>query len=208
MAVVETVEWNGVAWRRYPNAKQRSHRVYFQGYLNGKYTLLHRALWAYHNGPIPDAHEVHHADGNPLNNDIGNLECITIAKHRRIEGDRGSFSTPKALKHLDSIRHKAAAWHRTPEGRAWHSQNSKQAMAKRPLVTRVCKLCRKEFETKHGFAKYCGGRCRELDRPPRAKLHSRQCSFCKKEYTTQRPRQSYCSYSCSSRARVAKQKAG
>jgi hypothetical protein len=195
--VVETVEWNGVVWRRYPNAKQRNHRVYFQGYLNGKYALLHRALWA-----------LHHADGDPLNNDIGNLECVTVARHRRIEGDRGSFSTPKALKHLDSIRDKAAAWHRTPEGRAWHSRNSKQAMAKRPLIDLKCQKCGEPFRSKHRIAMYCSALCRQRSRPPREKTHTRTCPFCERQYTTERPRQNYCSYSCSSRARVARQKAG
>lgn len=44
---------------------------------------LHRAIWEHHYGPIPDYHDIHHKDENPLNNDISNLECVDRGKHHR-----------------------------------------------------------------------------------------------------------------------------
>ena len=43
--------------------------------------LLSRWLWEQANGPIPDGHEIHHRDHNPLNNDLDNLQCVTAEWH-------------------------------------------------------------------------------------------------------------------------------
>jgi hypothetical protein len=214
MPRVETVEWNGVVWRRYPDAKQRSRRVYFWGYLGKSHGLprkrresLHRAVWEHTHGAIPDGYEVHHKDGNPLNNAPDNLECITVAAHRRIEGDRGSYSTPKALAHLGRVRGKAAAWHSSPEGRAWHSANAVRAMAERKLVSRLCKQCGKQFRAKHGYAMYCSSPCYDLGRPDRPAIHNLVCEFCGGRFNSPRPGQRFCSYACSGRARWAARRA-
>lgn len=45
---------------------------------------LHRAVWSYHFGEIPVGCQIHHIDCNPTNNDISNLQCLTVAEHRRI----------------------------------------------------------------------------------------------------------------------------
>lgn len=122
VAVVETLDWDGTTWRRYPEAKQRNHRVYFQAYRGNVLTNLHRAVWEKANGPIPSGHEIHHAN-------------------------------------LDRIRHLASAWHRTEEGRQWHRENCKQAMANRPLVEKVCIQCKTAFRSKQSFAVCCSRRC-------------------------------------------------
>src|SRR4051812_34878129 len=44
---------------------------------------LHRAVWQSAHGAIPAGHEIHHKDGDPLNNDLANLECVNITEHRR-----------------------------------------------------------------------------------------------------------------------------
>jgi hypothetical protein len=41
----------------------------------------HRWTWEQANGPIPPGHEIHHIDRNPLNNDLGNLACVTAEWH-------------------------------------------------------------------------------------------------------------------------------
>lgn len=214
MPRVEVVEWNGVSWRRYPDAKQRSRRVYYWGYLGKSHGFpratresLHRATWLHINGPIPVGYEIDHRDGNPLNNDIGNLQCITIAEHRRLEGERGSYSTAKALTHLDSVRHLAAAWHRTAEGRAWHSETSRRAMSNRKKVDCECRICGKGFKSKHAYAMYCSAMCRESGRPERAAIHELACAFCKQSFKSNKATQQFCSYGCSGRARHAARRA-
>lgn len=48
--------------------------------------LAHRWEWEQAHGPIPDGHEVHHRDGNPLNNDLRNLQCLPAGVHDDLHG--------------------------------------------------------------------------------------------------------------------------
>jgi hypothetical protein len=41
------------------------------------YYGLHRAIWIYHNGNIPDGMHIDHIDRNPSNNCVENLRCCT-----------------------------------------------------------------------------------------------------------------------------------
>ena len=46
----------------------------------------HRLIWESVNGPIPKdlqgrSYEIHHIDGNHNNNDISNLQLVTIQEH-------------------------------------------------------------------------------------------------------------------------------
>jgi hypothetical protein len=51
---------------------------------NGKLERLHRLIWQSVYGPIPKGYEIHHRDGNKMNNEIANLSLL---KH----GDHTSF---------------------------------------------------------------------------------------------------------------------
>ena len=43
---------------------------------------LHRVIFEeFYNIKIPKGYEIHHIDGNSLNNDIRNLQCVTKEKH-------------------------------------------------------------------------------------------------------------------------------
>lgn len=41
----------------------------------------HRQVWKESHGDIPKDMVIHHIDGNHLNNDINNLECLTHTQH-------------------------------------------------------------------------------------------------------------------------------
>lgn len=56
----------------------------------GKRFLLHRLVWTYHNGDIPDGLVVDHLDRNPLNNQIENLRVATTSQNVR---NKGLFKT-------------------------------------------------------------------------------------------------------------------
>jgi len=45
--------------------------------------LMHRYVWEYFNGKIPEGHDVHHLDRNRSNNDIKNLEVMRKDEHSR-----------------------------------------------------------------------------------------------------------------------------
>ena len=40
-----------------------------------------RYRWEKAYGPIPPGHEIHHIDGNPENNDLNNLSCLSKEAH-------------------------------------------------------------------------------------------------------------------------------
>jgi hypothetical protein len=46
-------------------------------------TPLHRAMWETFQGIIPDGYEIDHIDNNKENNNIKNLQCITISENRK-----------------------------------------------------------------------------------------------------------------------------
>lgn len=57
-------------------------RVY--AYIKIRYSywrLIHRVIWEQHHGPIPSKHIVTFKDGNTLNWDISNLECISMKQN-------------------------------------------------------------------------------------------------------------------------------
>ena len=122
----ETVQFQGHTYTRYPGHPVRHSRVYFNPGVSDKMKygleVLHREVWKAHHGPIPKGCIIHHRDGNPLNNDIDNLECVTRKQH----GERHKYLASDELKqHLAEIRPKATEWHRSTEGRRWHKEHGK-----------------------------------------------------------------------------------
>lgn len=51
---------------------------------NGVRMKFHVVVWLEHKGPIPKGYDVHHKNGNRLDNDIGNLELVLHSEHSRI----------------------------------------------------------------------------------------------------------------------------
>lgn len=56
------------------------HRIW----RDGRYVMAHRWAWEQAHGPIPDDHDIHHIDGDPLNNDLANLQLVDKVTHKRI----------------------------------------------------------------------------------------------------------------------------
>ena len=159
----ESIEFDGRIFRRYPNAKQRAHRVYYQAsYVAGRSNLLHREIWRAHYGEIPEGHIIHHSDENPLNNDISNLVCLPPRSHGKEHAEL--HRTTKHCEHLATIRPLAAKWHGSEEGRRWHKEHGKKVMAERPQIEKVCEQCGKHFTSIHSFTRFCSVQCVERAR--------------------------------------------
>lgn len=151
----EVVVYNGMRYRRYPESKNRSMRVY---YSDSKYNVLHHAVWADAHGPVPAGHCIHHKDGNPLNNSIENLEAMSRSDHTRMHASEpGRVARSREI--IDSIRHLAAPWHSSAAGRAWHSENGKKCAAARAKKECTCVVCGRAFMSVRESAKVCGGYC-------------------------------------------------
>lgn len=166
----ETVVFNGYRYNRYPDAKNPAHRRYFARAGH----RLHRDVWVFHNGPIPDGYEIHHIDGDTGNNDISNLECMPRKEHRKGHAPEVSArsSTKEHLEHLDSIRVLASEWHGSEEGRAWHREHAKTSLAAARKavqenglkdVPAICVWCGTDCVGKSSRKRFCSTRCQTAE---------------------------------------------
>ena len=179
--VVETFEFNGRTYRRYPESKRRQHRVYFQFHDKRDETprYLHRDIWEFHHGSIPKGHHIHHVDGNPLNNALDNLMCVDKKTHAKLDAERGANRTPAVFANLERIRPLASEWHRSEEGKQWHSRNAKQAWEKRQPSDCVCRWCGKSFQSMFSDAQVCSNNCSSAERRASGKDdEDRSCAVC------------------------------
>lgn len=210
----ETITFNDREYTRYPSSKRRHLRVYFQrmsGKLgNRRPQYLHRDVWISANGPIPDGFHVHHKDNDPSNNDIANLAIASPQEHQS-EHAKERWNNPdfraKMLPKLDENREATKAWHRSPEGRAWHAQHAKKCYENRVAETYPCKQCGKPYTTiarRHG---YCSNNCKSAARRASGVDNvSRECPFCKQMFIINRyARAKTCSAACGSALRFTKE---
>lgn len=137
-------------------------------YLCGKYfqkngIRLHRVVWEYHNGEIPEGYHVHHKDSDRSNNNIENLELLEGKKHISHHGSKEE-NKEKSRENIKIAIEYAREWHGTEEGKQWHSQNAIKCYAKREYRTYRCMFCGKEFQTKHSYGanvnRFCHPNCK------------------------------------------------
>lgn len=203
MAKSESVTYKGVVFRRYPDSENASDRSYYRphaGYIRRGVEALHREIWKDHHGAIPEGHHIHHKDGNPLNNDIANLECLPAFDHLSAHGEDREL----AQEHHERMLEAAAEWHRSAEGRAWHRQNAERSWKKREPVRLTCEQCAKAYETKHrGNARFCSNACKTAWRAASGlDDEQRECALCGATFTVNKYRKvRYCTRSCAAAAR-------
>lgn len=179
------IVFNGRPYRKYPHSKCRSVATYYISHpLPNKRTYLHRDIWEFHNGKIPPKHEIHHKDGNPENNDISNLECVTRQQHFQKHSELAR-TNPELDKYKNSRE-----WHKSLEGREWHKQNGADNWKKREKILLICSECKKEFEG-HNTSKigmhFCSGWCTTKNRRKSGIDNiQRKCLVCMKEFMCNR----------------------
>ncbi len=120
---------------------------------------MHRDVWEFHNGLIPDGYVVHHKDEDKSNNRIENLELMSAQAHGRKHAierweSASEEERQKRVANINRASELAKAWHSSKEGRAWHSKHAKSQVRKK--VELKCTYCGKNFLgiaklTKRGF---------------------------------------------------------
>ena len=82
----DIVDFNGIRYYRYPGSKSHGKRCYYTCSNENKkkgYSTLHRDMWIAEYGAIPEGYDVHHKDGNSLNNTLENFELVTRKEHAK-----------------------------------------------------------------------------------------------------------------------------
>ena len=208
VASSEAVEFNGIEFRRYPDAVRRCDRAYFTPSASARdrgVESLHREIWKAAHGPIPPGNHIHHVDGDPLNNDLSNLECLSAAAHHQHHATDPVWLFDEGVRKLGLER--AAEWHRSPEGRAWHREHGKQTWAERDPVGMVCEQCGSSYENVAHRGKFCSNRCKsKARRASGVDDVGRTCEGCGKTFRVSRYGRTKC---CSRRcAWVVRRRAG
>ena len=62
-----------------------------------KRQLMHRDVWEYHNGKIPESYDIHHIDHNRANNNIENLQMLSKSDHARIYSNENNQFSKRAV---------------------------------------------------------------------------------------------------------------
>lgn len=213
MAKVEVIVFQGVKFRRYPDSKNRTERVYFTpGHADRAKGVgrLHEEIWKAAHGPIPAGYHIHHADHDPLNNDLSNLVCIPAGDHHRHHAAESEWlGSDRCLEHLAEIRPKAAEWHRSPEGRAWHSEHARRVAADWQPVEATCEHCGERFESVRP-GRFCSNKCKSAwRRAAGVDDEDRTCEYCGGVFRVNRyARTRFCSRSCARRHQNARQASG
>ena len=158
--------FNGVLFRR---DKQTGYFL-SSWQIDGKRKRLHVAVWESVYGTIEGGAHIHHKDLNKNNNTVENLCVLTgeahIKYHSQNMSDDHKQKLTKSL--LEKAVPKAAEWHRSTEGRAWHKEHAKTVWNGRKPQQYVCSFCGQSFESLKAYAdtsnKFCSNNCKSAFR--------------------------------------------
>ena len=144
--------FNGKTYYLYPN----------EYYFSKGRKRLHRVVWEHYKEPIPKGYHIHHKDGNTHNNDINNLSLVKASLHYKFEGKKRFKSNKEWFKEFhDKGIEAAKEWHKSDEGRKWHSEQAIKSYKKREFISKECEQCGKKYETRHaGVSKFCHQNCK------------------------------------------------
>lgn len=169
-------------------------------YLNSTiHERMHRYVWKYYCGEIPNGFHIHHIDGDKSNNSIDNLCMMTNEAHQILHGKE---EARKAVlrENLEKYGRPAAIkWHKSEEGRAWHSKKQLQTFKDAKPKKFICQNCGKEFEAlPFGNHNFCSNSCKSAYRRKNGIDNEiRICEICGKEFEINKySKTRFCSKKC------------
>ena len=141
----------------------------------------HVWVWKCHFGEIEKGFHIHHIDGNKSNNDISNLEKLTVKQHISKHDSPQRKKANKA--HFDEIRHLTKEWHASPVGIEWHRQHGIKTWEDRKPFYIECKQCGKKSGTKIYHQDFCSNACKSAwRREKRIDDEERSCEICENKF--------------------------
>ena len=195
LPVVEVIDdthqkFNGVT---YCQSKQDNH-------FRGNYSI-HRAVYEYYCGDIPEGYHIHHKDFNASNNNILNLQALTIQAHQKLHANSRifkEFTCYQCGNKFFATNATARFCSKKCESRAYkHSENTQE--------TRQCVICGKNFSTyKYNNTKTCSKKCKHIasGKTNAHYEHKKTCPICGKIfYNFKHPKTLCCSRACGAKLR-------
>jgi len=141
---------------------------------------------------------IHHIDEDKSNNNIENLEMLTVFEHFSGHGQDPEH-VKRLIKIADKNRHLAKAWHASEEGRQWHSEHGKLSWKNRKPKSKICDQCQSIYATrKSGLSRFCSNKCKSAYRRDSGIDDIKiKCVTCDNFFTVNKySKQIYCSRGC------------
>ena len=168
---------------------------------------LHQVIWEQYNGPLPDGCEIHHKDFDRENNDISNLVCLSSKEHKKLHAD--SLTDEQRDWRRENMnmnaRPKAVEWHKSKNGKAWHSEHIRQQHEKGVFEHELtCTYCGKTYTgILNGENHFCSNKCKSAYRRKQGLDNVvRKCVVCGKEFSVNKYAKAVtCSRSCTMKRR-------
>jgi len=199
----EIIMYKEEEYRRYPDSKEASTRNYYTKYVGrGRRIALHVVIYKDNFGEIPEGYHVHHKDGNPLNNNPSNFECLDGREHSR-RHSKETYESNKA-KGIDNLCGGSLKFKDVSVNKG------KEAFKRREPIKCICKICGEEYSTKF-YSKpsfFCSGICKSKHRrDSKVDMEDRVCHICGNVFNTNKYKKSKtCSNSCANHLRWEKRR--
>lgn len=121
--------------------------------------FLHREVWEYHNGKIPQGMMIDHIDRDRTNNSISNLRIVNAKENRANISEQHKEKYRQNMVKYNSL--KSGKWWQDDVVKEKRSERLSQNWKQREPIAKKCILCTAPFYAKHAVAKYCSKECRQ-----------------------------------------------
>jgi endogenous inhibitor of DNA gyrase (YacG/DUF329 family) len=176
--------------------KHYKQEYYYNPY-SKPYRSLHRRMWFDVNGMIPKGYHLHHKNGDPSDNRLDNFELKERFSHLSEHGK--TLAKEKLERFQKAGIKKAAEWHKSKDGVAWHKQHAKAfKFGEFDYGKAECEDCGKKYHKKTKRSRFCSNACKSnWRRKNKPDLITKSCPTCGQEYQTRKylPAK-YCSKAC------------
>ena len=158
------IEWGGKKWHTYGSGAGSYYERTDKTPPKKRTLRLHRLVWEAENGPVPAGFDVHHVDGDRLNNAPDNLELLAHARHRQLH------TLAKPIARVDWASRQHITVHCSDCGTPLERKTARPVNTCKPCRSkraennrkseRDCRQCGQKFISRVG--NYCSQRCVNL----------------------------------------------